>query len=252
MTNKTSTFEIETFKEKPFFDKKNHLFPLRGTSLSGGDYNDYDDYGNSFDESGYTLPGIIVTPDGNYPEDDSWDNGYDPWNDSYQDDDWGFDDFIGSGGNSHGSSFDKDYSKGIAVLNAMNDSIKNGNALVVEKISDSTAYTVCNLANYAGNFAIPSMDLYSYYFGETDKIAKLGKAFAKGNLFASTALAIIAYADTEEIDWWGVAGALAGLGAIICPATTLIPLVLDGVAIFCGAMSLINGSSDSQQSNTSY
>lgn len=128
----------QTETESSVLTLQSHNKPIASlNALFGGDYNDYDDYGNSFNESGYDLPGIIVTPDGSYPEDDSWNSGNEPWNDNNQDDEWGFDDFTGSGGSSSGSAFDKDYSNGMAVLYAMNDSIKNGTALVVEKFTDS-------------------------------------------------------------------------------------------------------------------
>ena len=219
-------------------------------TLYGGDYNDYNDYGSSFDESGYDLPGIIVTPDGNYPENNPWDNGRDHWNGNNQDDDWGFDDFIG--GNSYAFTTDNDYSNGMAVLNAMNDSIKNGNALVVEKFSDSNTYKVCNLSSYAGNFVTPSIDLYTHFFGDTDRIAKLGKAFSKSNLIASTALAVITYAEEGEVDWWAIGGIVAGAGAMIFTGTWWVPIVLDGVAILCGAISLANSSTNNSQSTPSY
>lgn len=219
-------------------------------SVYGGDYNDYNDYGNSFDESGYDLPGIVVTPGGNYPEDDSWNNGRDPWNDNNQDDEWGFDDFIG--GNSYGLTTDKDYSNGIAVINAMNDSIKNGSALVVEKFSDSNTYKVCNLSSYAGNFVIPSMDLYAYYSKEVDQVVKLGRTFSRGNAIVGGIFAVITAFD-DEPDWWAIAGAVAGItGAFLCPPASLLPLVFDGIAIFCGAMSLAQSSSGGGSSQQQY
>lgn len=213
-------------------------------SFSNGD-------GDPFNENyGYTLDDIYVTPDGNYWDDDTnWLHELFPDNPMYDDDFFGRDNSL---------TTPEDYAQcmadGNAVLNAMIDSIKNGTALYVEKVSDSAAYKIANLSNYASDFVMPVVDVMEHlYVNSPETILKLGKSFGRFNAVTGSVLAIITVYD-ENTDWWAIASAAAGVFGLLVPASwpLAVPLVIDGLAITFGAISLANSSSENNSRSSNY
>ena len=127
----------------------------------GGDYQDYDDYGhgNSFDpDNPYQLPDIIVTPGGNYWEDDNDDS----WNSNPNDSEsFDFDNYFHSGGeNQSGKSDDQLIADGIKVAKIICDSIKNDTAIGIQKISETNEFKIANVSSFGINFAAAEFDVY--------------------------------------------------------------------------------------------
>ncbi|MFG6324974.1 MAG: hypothetical protein K1W41_27775 [Lachnospiraceae bacterium] len=204
------------------------------------------------------MPDIIVTPGGNYWEDDNDDS----WNSNPNDSEsFDFDNYFHSGGgNQSGKSDDQLIADGIKVLNAMCDSIRNGTAIYLEKdttkITDSNAFKLANITNYGMNFALSEMDVYSTIYNQKTVLKSFGGALGAANAAAGGVIAFFAVfdRDTTESDKWGAAAAVLsivgyGVGYFYPPAA----LVIGGLSIICGAISLAtSGNQNSNQSNSNY
>lgn len=205
---------------------------------TGGDY-----YG---DDYYITLPELIVTPEGNYWNDSPDWNDWDPndprnddWNNPYDDDrDWG------QGGDSNTpsqSTEEQQIARGIRIASAIQDSINNKTAVVVDKPTDSNIYKAANISSYGANFALAEMDVYSAITGNKTVLKSFGGAFGGINSGVGLVVAVMALNDGNitESDIWGAASAVLGTAGYVtgffCPPAAL---VLDGISIICGAVSL--------------
>lgn len=221
--------------------EKEIILPPDVLSRTGGDY-----YG---EENYITLPEIIVTPDGNYWEgSDNW-NDYDPndprnndWNNPY-DDDWTW----GNGGHSNTpsqSTEEQQISRGMRIASAIQDSINNKTAVVIEKATDSNIYKAVNIANYGANFAIAKMDVYSLITNNKTVLKSLGGAFGGVNAGVGAIVAYMALDDGNitQSDIWGAASAFFGVAGFFIglagPPAIPIALACDGLSIIFGAVSL--------------
>lgn len=231
------------------YREKEAMLPENVLDRTGGDY-----YG---DDYYITLPELIVTPEGNYWNDSPDWNDWDPndprnndWNDPYDDDrSWG------NGGNSNTSSQsteEQQISRGMRIASAMQDSINNKTALVVEKATDSNLYKATNIANFGANFALSEMDVYSVITNSKTVLKSFGGAFGGVNAGVGAIVAIMAVTDGEvtESDMWGAASAALGLAGYITgyffpPAA----LVFGGLSIICGAVSLATSNNNNPTTN---
>lgn len=258
------TLENKTFQKESFFESKGWFF-VRKTIIYGGDYNDYNDYGNSFDERGYDLQGIVVTPNGNYTEDDFW-NIHDIWddNDFFLDDNSNNNDIPwyennDSNGNNSPISEDIQISNGKIIANAIKDSIHNGSALYIEKtsetkITDTKGYKAATVANFGTNFALSEMDVYSTIMDSKTILKSFGGVLGAANAIGGCVIAYFALNDGEitPSDIWGAASAFFGivgygLGYVYPPAA----LVIGGVSIICGVISLATSNSNNNNNSNS-
>ena len=222
----------------------------------GGDYQDYDDYGhgNSFDpDNPYQLPDIIVTPGGNYWEDDNDDS----WNSNPNDSEsFDFDNYFHSGGeNQSGKSDDQLIADGIKVAKIICDSIKNDTAIGIQKISETNEFKIANVSSFGINFAAAEFDVYESLMKDINTLTTFGRYLSRGNVIASGIMAYIAYSEDNNDCWawasflFGAAGALASFTPIGLPFI----LLCDGLSICCGAMSLKNMNNDNtSQNNQTY
>lgn len=223
------------------YREKEAMLPKNVLDRTGGDY-----YG---DDYYITLPELIVTPEGNYWNDSPDWNDWDPndprnndWNDPYDDDrNWG------NGGNSNTPSQtteEQQISRGMRIASAMQDSINNKTAVVIEKATDSNLYKAVNIANYGANFAIAEMDVYSVITKSTTALKSLGGAFGGVNAGVGLVVAWMALDDGNitQSDIWGAASALFGAAGFLIslggPTVAPLALACDGISIICGAVSL--------------
>ena len=195
----------------------------------GGNYyscqNDYyDSYMGDYDYEdlyfGGNLPEVDVTPNNDSENWDWWDSEYptlgglgihdpnDPLNN-----DWG------NGGNSniHNESDtltdDQLIARGAIVANAICDSISNGTAIQVQKITDTNAYKAAVCTNFGANFAISEMDVYSTIMNSPTVLKSFGGMLGGANAIGGGLIAYFALTDGEitTSDLWGAAGAALGV-----------------------------------------